>query len=44
MFRQVKYSIAMGNAEDYVKEQAFDVTASNDEDGLERALRKYLTL
>ena len=26
------------------KEQAFDVTASNDEDGLERALRKYLTL
>lgn len=41
MFRQVRYSIAMGNAEDFVKEQAFDVTASNDEDGLALALQKY---
>ena len=44
MFRQVKYSIAMGNAEDYVKEQAYDVTLSNDEDGMVTALQKYLAL
>lgn len=41
MFRQVKYSIAMGNAADYVKEHAFDVTGTNDEDGVAEALKKY---
>lgn len=41
MFRQVKYSIAMGNAADYVKEYAFDVTGTNDEDGVAAALKKY---
>lgn len=41
MFCQVKYSIAMGNAADYVKEQAFDVTGTNDENGVAEALKKY---
>lgn len=41
MFHQVKYSIAMGNAADYVKEHAFDVTGTNDEDGVAAALKKY---
>lgn len=44
MFRQVKYGIAMGNAAAYVKEQAYDVTLSNDEDGLTAALEKYHVL
>ncbi len=33
--------IAMGNAPDAVKEQADDVTLSNDEDGVAAALREY---
>jgi len=41
MFHCVKYSIAMGNAEDYVKKYAFDITKSNDEEGLVAALEKY---
>lgn len=41
MFGQVKYGIAMGNAAPYVKEHAFDVTGSNNEDGLAAALEKY---
>lgn len=44
MFRAVKYGIAMGNAADYVKEQAYDVTASNNDNGLAAALRKYHVL
>lgn len=44
MFRQVKYSIAMGNAAEYVKEHAWNVTASNDEDGLVKALEKFHVL
>ncbi len=42
MFRQVKYSIAMGNAEDFVKKAAFDVTDTNCREGVLRALKKYL--
>ena len=42
MFRQAKYSIAMGNAEDFVKEAAFDVTDTNCRDGALCALKKYL--
>lgn len=41
MFSKVKYSVAMGNAEAYVKAKAFDVTLSNDEDGLAAAIEKY---
>lgn len=41
MFRTVKYGIAVGNAADYVKEHAFDVTATNNEDGIAAALEKY---
>ena len=41
MFGCVKYGIAMGNALDFVKKCAFDVTSSNDEDGLVAALEKY---
>lgn len=41
MFRQVTHSIAMGNAADYVKKYASDVTGTNDEDGLAAALKKY---
>lgn len=41
MIRTVGYGIAMGNAEESIKEIAFDVTASNDEDGVARALKKY---
>lgn len=41
MFHQAKYSIAMGNAADYVKEHASDVTETNDRDGVAAALKKY---
>lgn len=41
MFRNVAYSIAMGNAENYVKEAALDVTGTNDRDGIVSALKKY---
>ena len=34
--------IAMGNASDYVKSLANDVTASNEEDGVARAIEKYI--
>ena len=34
--------IAMGNASDHVKSLANDVTASNDEDGVARAIEKYI--
>ena len=32
----------MGNASDYVKSLADDVTASNEEDGVARAIEKYI--
>lgn len=41
MIRTVGYGIAMGNAEESIKEIAFDVTSSNDEDGVANALKKY---
>lgn len=41
MFRQAVYSIAMGNAEEYVKKYAYDVTGTNDECGIAAALEKY---
>ena len=34
--------IAMGNASDYVKSLADDVTASNEEDGVAHAIEKYI--
>ena len=34
--------IAMGNASDHVKSLANDVTASNEEDGVARAIEKYI--
>lgn len=44
MFRQVTYSIAMGNGADYVKRHALEVTDSNSREGLVKALRKYRVL
>jgi Cof subfamily protein (haloacid dehalogenase superfamily) len=41
MIQTVGYGIAMGNAEETIKEIAFDVTTSNDEDGVAQALKKY---
>jgi HAD superfamily hydrolase (TIGR01484 family) len=41
MIQTVGYGIAMGNAEESIKEIAFDVTTSNDEDGVAQALKKY---
>lgn len=41
MFSVVKYGIAMGNAKEYVKNKAFDVTLSNREDGIAVAIEKY---
>ena len=41
LFKAVSHSIAMGNAEDYVKEYATDVTGTNNEDGIVMALEKY---
>ena len=34
--------IAMGNASDYVKSLADEVTASNEEAGVARAIEKYI--
>ena len=34
--------VAMGNASDYVKSLADAVTASNEEDGVARAIEKYI--
>ncbi|OQP50560.1 hypothetical protein A4H97_01590 [Niastella yeongjuensis] len=41
MIQTVGYGIAMGNAEESIKEIAFDVTTSNDDDGVANALKKY---
>lgn len=41
MIQTVGYGIAMGNADDSIKKIAFDVTSSNDEDGVANALKKY---
>ena len=42
MFEHVKYSIAMGNGMDMVKEKAWDITTSNDENGITQAIKKYV--
>jgi Cof subfamily protein (haloacid dehalogenase superfamily) len=42
MFEQAGFSIAMGNASDWVKKQAEVVTASNEEDGFAAAIEKYV--
>ena len=41
MLQTVGYGIAMGNAEEEIKKIAFDVTSTNDEDGVANALKKY---
>lgn len=42
MLSEVGYPIAMGNANEEIKELALDVTASNDENGVAEAIYKYL--
>ncbi len=42
MFHQVKYSIAMENAEAFIKKQAYRVTKSNREEGVALILEKLL--
>lgn len=42
MFEQVGYKVAMGNAIDIVKENADEITLSNDEDGVAVYLEKLL--
>jgi Cof subfamily protein (haloacid dehalogenase superfamily) len=42
MFRKSGFSIAMGNASDEVKAQASVVTASNENEGFAKAMRKYV--
>lgn len=41
MLKAVKYGIAMGNATDDVKEAAFDVTDTNEKDGVGKGIIKY---
>lgn len=41
MFREVTYSFAMGNALPCVKEAAYSVTDSNDQDGIAKALELF---
>ncbi|MEF9967183.1 MAG: Cof-type HAD-IIB family hydrolase [Longicatena sp.] len=42
MIKTVKYGIAMGNAMDSLKEAAYDVTDTNDCQGIAKALDKYI--
>lgn len=42
MIQSVRYGIAMGNAMDELKEKAFAVTDSNEEDGVGKAIEKYI--
>ena len=42
LFDEVKYAIAMGNAPQYVKDHAYEITATNDEDGVMLACQKYI--
>lgn len=42
MFKNVSYSFAMENAEDFIKKQAFAVTKSNVNDGVAEILEKLL--
>jgi len=41
MFKQVKYSVAMGNSADYVKKFAFETTTDNINNGILNIIRKY---
>lgn len=41
MFQAVKYSVAMGNAMDSVKQAAYEVTLDHDSDGIAYFLKKY---
>jgi Cof subfamily protein (haloacid dehalogenase superfamily) len=41
MFEAAGFSVAMGNAEDEVKNRATVITGSNDEDGVALAINKY---
>ncbi|MDU2238429.1 MAG: HAD hydrolase family protein, partial [Streptococcus mitis] len=42
MLQFAGFGVAMGNASDYVKSLADVVTASNEEDGVARAIEKYI--
>ena len=42
LFNLVKYKIAMGNAIDELKRQATYVTSTNDENGVNKILKKVL--
>ncbi|WP_141434245.1 Cof-type HAD-IIB family hydrolase [Bacillus sp. 03113] len=42
MIREAGLGVAMGNAQDIVKETADDITASNVEDGVAKAIRKWV--
>lgn len=42
MIQTVKYGIAMGNAMDRLKEVAFDITDTNEQMGIAKALDKYV--
>lgn len=44
MFDVVTHSIAMGNAPDYVKARASEVTLTNNEEGIAEAIRKYIQI
>lgn len=44
MFRQVKYSVAVGNAADFVKARAYRVTTGNCEEGLAKAIPEFVEL
>ena len=41
MLREIKHSVAMGNARDHIKEVAEYVTSDIDDDGIARALKYY---
>ena len=43
MLRYAGKGVAMGNAQKEVKEAADYVTASNDEDGIVKIIRKFMT-
>ena len=42
MIEYAGFGVAMGNAQDAVKEKAQHVTLSNDEDGVAKAINKYV--
>lgn len=42
MFKKIKYSIAMGNSADIVKQQAWSITNSNNENGITKAILKIV--